>query len=442
VDPLRRFFSPGPRPELVAQRRQFLVSSLLGFAGAGVIWLPHFHFAPQLGTVALLSGAAHLAVFLLLGRLRHRHLVLLNFFNIGLLGFAVHYTGGILSPFTMIYVCIFVAAAGIEHWATLPAAIVSYGGAVLVEYAGWAQPVPVSAAQIYESGVITAFIVLATVVTLAASSNFFAIILRELRARVDREQAQRQSLIRRMGELEANTTLSAIFSRISHDIRGGLSGIGMFHQMVRDNEAADPKAREDSALILAEIWRIADLLKNVTRYTGPVEERQELLAPSGVLADMVQIIRLHPASKGIAFRLDVNGAAEARVMGNLSSLQQAFFNVLKNAQEALAGRAGAAVTVAAGAEGGLCRVTFRDNGPGMDAATLAKALAGFWTSKSEGTGLGLVIVREVVQNHGGSCAIESAPGAGTAITITLPLAGPSGSKDETKRSLGEPSRTQ
>ena len=99
-------------------------------------------------------------------------------------------------------------------------------------------------------------------------------------------------------------------------------------------------------------------------------------------------------------------------------MEQVFFNLVKNALEAM--KDGGALDIAVAADDRDVRVFFRDNGSGMDAATLSRIFEPYHTTKAEGTGLGLMVSRRIVRAHGGEIDVESKPGAGTTFTVRIP----------------------
>src|SRR5690606_3444852 len=109
--------------------------------------------------------------------------------------------------------------------------------------------------------------------------------------------------------------------------------------------------------------------------------------------------------------------AGARVLGNANSLQSALLNLVENALQAGAGR----VELAVAAEDAHWRLEVRDNGPGMDPALQARAFEPFFTTRGQGTGLGLAAVQSVVQAHQGRVELESAPGRGCCFRLCLPM---------------------
>ena len=108
--------------------------------------------------------------------------------------------------------------------------------------------------------------------------------------------------------------------------------------------------------------------------------------------------------------------------GDARAINQVFLNLLKNATEALEGRGGI-VTVSAGVDGAWVIVRVRDDGPGVAPELHTRLFEPFYSTKEagRGTGLGLSISRRIVNDHGGSIEVESAPGRGTSFTIRLPV---------------------
>jgi two-component system, cell cycle sensor histidine kinase and response regulator CckA len=115
------------------------------------------------------------------------------------------------------------------------------------------------------------------------------------------------------------------------------------------------------------------------------------------------------------------GSLPGRVDADL--LQDALINVVQNAGQATApgGRVSIELYETPTEEGAPVRISVRDNGIGMDEGTLAQIYDPFFTTKETGTGLGLPMVRGIVEVHGGSLEVESALGKGTSVTFLLPV---------------------
>ena len=111
------------------------------------------------------------------------------------------------------------------------------------------------------------------------------------------------------------------------------------------------------------------------------------------------------------------------VVGNASELTQVFVHLLLNAAQALDERGGV-VTVSTADENGQVAVRIADNGHGIPPETLARVFEPFFTTRpvGEGTGLGLAVCHGIINRHGGTIDIQSAPGGGTTVTVRLAAA--------------------
>ncbi len=117
----------------------------------------------------------------------------------------------------------------------------------------------------------------------------------------------------------------------------------------------------------------------------------------------------------LEYRLE---AGDARVEGDPVQLTQAFLNLAGNALDAMG--EGGRLTIATSRREGVVEVSVRDTGPGMTQEVLARVFERLYTTRAEGTGLGLLVVSEVVRRHGGRVSCQSAPGEGARFVVELP----------------------
>jgi signal transduction histidine kinase len=137
-----------------------------------------------------------------------------------------------------------------------------------------------------------------------------------------------------------------------------------------------------------------------------------LLDIVSVAAEVKQVIFFASPS------VEIRGPAEAWILGSKYELMRVFQNLLKNSIEEGATKVLADFKI----EGGNVIVDITDNGPGMDEDRVRLVMHGGFTSKENGTGLGLNICRHLTSSHGGVFSLESRPGAGTTVRLTFPAA--------------------
>jgi len=109
------------------------------------------------------------------------------------------------------------------------------------------------------------------------------------------------------------------------------------------------------------------------------------------------------------------------ILGDATQLRQIIHNLLRNAEDALEGRAGARIVIRTQQDNRHARLSLADNGPGFPVDLLPRIFEPYVTTKARGTGLGLPIVKKIVDEHQGSIEISNAPEGGARIDIRLPL---------------------
>ena len=110
------------------------------------------------------------------------------------------------------------------------------------------------------------------------------------------------------------------------------------------------------------------------------------------------------------------------IVGDAAQLRQVIHNVLQNAQDALSETSEPHIVIALEREGDSVRFTITDNGTGFPEHLMKRAFEPYVTTKPKGTGLGLVIVKKIVEEHGGNVAVANVRPRGAQLTITLPTA--------------------
>ncbi len=257
------------------------------------------------------------------------------------------------------------------------------------------------------------------------------------------------ALQRRLLENERLATLGSIVGAVIHDLNQPLIGLVMNGDrlveladavpLLKRSLAGEPLGASQRAAIaglLEELPEVSDELRqSINHMRGMTASLGQFLrqtSPGGPVgaADPVPVIR-HAIGvcQDIAVRargsLIYDGLGELpRVRINPTDLTQVMINLVANAAHALAARdrAGGHVTVFARAEEQLVRFEVRDEGVGMSAAVLAKVGTPFFTTRTEGTGLGVAQCQRLIGKAGGTFRIDSQEGVGTIVSFTLPRA--------------------
>ena len=203
--------------------------------------------------------------------------------------------------------------------------------------------------------------------------------------------------------------------KLSHELKNPLSAIkGLVQLSAR--AARDPDSAEQLRVVAAEVDRMESILKEYLSFSRPVQALQPRPVALGALADEVlSLMEARAAAAGVALRR----RGDATIDADPRRLKDALFNLIGNALEATA--TGGDVEIEIGEVGQTASIFVRDSGRGMAPEVLARLGTPFFTTRDEGTGLGVVVARATFAQHGGSLIYESAPGRGTTAVGTLPL---------------------
>jgi nitrogen fixation/metabolism regulation signal transduction histidine kinase len=216
--------------------------------------------------------------------------------------------------------------------------------------------------------------------------------------------------------------------RLAHEIKNPLTPIQLSAERLQMKlegklgEADGETLSKSTQTIINQVQamkRMVDDFRDYARMPAPVLAAVDLNALVG------EVLGLYDASHA---SIDAHLAEDLPlVLGDATQLRQIIHNLLRNAEDALAGQAQPCIRIATASAGHFALLTVTDNGPGFPPEILARAFEPYVTTKPKGTGLGLAIVRKIVDEHGGSIDITNKQANGTPggaqIIIRLPLAG-------------------
>ncbi|MFP4430760.1 MAG: ATP-binding protein [Spirochaetota bacterium] len=219
---------------------------------------------------------------------------------------------------------------------------------------------------------------------------------------------------------ERLSNLGKFSSMILHDIRNPLSilrGYGELIQVRPENEKLVAKYAQN---IVRESDRLNDLASELLDYSrGEIRLDVSVVSLSSLLKDLEERVRERLRSKGIT--LEIRNDVEELVLLDHNRLLRVLANLVDNARKAMPRGGKIALEVSHGSSGWF-RLKVADTGEGMKKEVLERIFEPFYSSSREaGTGLGMVIVKQIVEAHEGSIVVESEPRKGTTVLITLPL---------------------
>lgn len=235
--------------------------------------------------------------------------------------------------------------------------------------------------------------------------------------RESREEIQR--LYRtQMSRAEHLATLGELAAGLAHEIRNPLAGIaGVIDIIGRDLPETSP-GRQVLTEVQDEVLHIKNILSDLLEYARP-KLPQVFLADLNATAERaVALARQQVISQPIEIAL-VKDQNLPPVEHDPGLIQQLLLNLLLNGIQALDGKG--QVEVDLGVQNGFAEIQVKDTGRGIPPEALPNLFRPFFTTKGQGTGLGLSLARRIVENHAGRIEVASTPGRGTEFTVWLPL---------------------
>jgi signal transduction histidine kinase len=243
--------------------------------------------------------------------------------------------------------------------------------------------------------------------------------MRAANERLTSALAERERLETTLVATEKARALGSLAAGIAHDLNNLLVPITVAGTAARD-ASSDRRQRERLDLVLGAADRARALARRVLAFSLERAPERDVVAVAPLVEDVIGLVRAS-APPGVAVRTDLDPDA-GDVLADPGEVQQVVMNLCTNAIRAMTEHGGSLVVRVR--PGTLQDVVLEviDDGPGMDAATLARAFEPYFTTRREGdgTGLGLAIIRHIVEALGGTVRLESRSGAGTRAVVHLP----------------------
>jgi signal transduction histidine kinase len=249
-----------------------------------------------------------------------------------------------------------------------------------------------------------------------------------------RNLAERRELEAAMAREQRLSAVGNLAAGVAHEIRNPLNAISIgLQRLRREFPPVDPGPRAEytrfTQIMQSEIARLNDIVNRFLSLARPARHslNEEPLAP--ILKELVTLLSSQAQAQQVRIVEELT-LGEAMVRMDRQQLTQAFMNVLLNAIQAMptGGTATVRADVAASQGGNptsgesVAKISIADTGPGISPEILERVFEPYFTTKDDGTGLGLALTHKIIQDHHGSIRAESKPGAGATFVITLPIA--------------------
>ena len=254
-----------------------------------------------------------------------------------------------------------------------------------------------------------------------SSASEFQVVEQKLRLLGEQFRGAREGATELRGSMERRlAAINRLTGGVAHEIKNPLNSIALRLELLKNRILPEvPEAKEEIAVIAEEINRLDRVVRTFLDFTRPVEiETAEV--DLGVLMDeTIAVLRPEALSSSIVVQW-TKPPSPVVIRGDAGLLKQAVWNVCRNALDAMPD--GGALTVETLREAADAVIRISDTGPGVAAEDREKVFQLYYSTKQQGSGIGLAMTFRAVQLHGGSIEIDSAATGGAAFSLRLPAA--------------------
>jgi len=222
-------------------------------------------------------------------------------------------------------------------------------------------------------------------------------------------------------QLDKLSVVGEMAAGLAHEIRNPLAVINMLISSLEADLAETDARRRDIRVIRENVQHIHGLVEQLLDVARVRRSTPQPLDLVPVIDSALSLLGPKLSRQQIRVRRRVEAGA-SWAMADAARIQQVLLNLLQNAVEAIGSRGEVRITLGRGAKENTLALSVRDSGPGIPAEVHRQLFEPFITTKEQGIGLGLSIVRRIAEEHGGSISVQTSARQGTTFTLLLPAA--------------------
>lgn len=254
-------------------------------------------------------------------------------------------------------------------------------------------------------------LVLAAFATAGTAFAFVSYLRNREREEAARRISAAETARRRSERLAAAGALTA---GLAHEVRSPMNAIGLAAQRLERKLPEDDERRKMAGRIGNEVQRLDGVLRAFLELASPVRSSREVIDLGNLAREVLELLETEAEEKNVRIA-GVQGSGTAEI--DSEAMRRALINLVRNSIQATP--PDGQVTVAIREEAGVVEIRITDEGPGVDPALAGQVFDPFVTGRDSGTGLGLALVRRVVEEHEGSVSLESLPTVGAEAIVKL-----------------------
>ena len=216
---------------------------------------------------------------------------------------------------------------------------------------------------------------------------------------------------------EKLSVIGKFASLIIHDIKNPMSNIRAYAELIKLGNMADTKIQKSTKVIISEVDRLTKMTGELLEFSrGEFNLNKTPVHFSALLENLIDTVREELKSKNI--KISIGEKVDTVIVLDTEKIKRIFYNIIGNASDAIGSDGN--IVVGAKEGDGYLKWYIQDNGCGMTKEILHKIFEPFYTNKKKGTGLGMAIVKSIVESHNGKIKVFSKKDIGTKFEIWLP----------------------
>ncbi|TYP49772.1 two-component system sensor histidine kinase NtrB [Thermosediminibacter litoriperuensis] len=234
----------------------------------------------------------------------------------------------------------------------------------------------------------------------------------------NRSESVRGDLRERPSHLENLSVIGELAASAVHEIKNPLFSIRGFLQIIDNSFSEDDKRKEYTRIMISEIDRLEGLVRDLLMLAKTRIGSDESVTVCELIRDIAELYKNRMEMQNIKFSLRAEDES-ACILGNREQLEQVFINLIQNALEAMEN--GGNIEVVTSRKNEKVVIEVRDDGKGISPEAEKKIFSPFFTTKKNGTGLGLFLSKKIVEDHRGRIYFQSTEGKGTVFFLEFPV---------------------
>lgn len=229
--------------------------------------------------------------------------------------------------------------------------------------------------------------------------------------------SQLRELEDQLQRAERDAVVGRMAAGVAHELRNPLSSVKGLALLLKSRFGDDHSAQQTADLMVEQVERLDRSISELLDYARPGLMTKTTLRIDELLAKAVLLIESDTESQNIEVQ-ELYGCGSATMVGDRDKLTQLFLNLFLNGIQAMDD--GGTLNITTQCSVNEVTIEVSDSGCGIPADQVDKVFEPYFTTKYEGTGLGLAMSARIVQDHNGTISLSSRPGSGTTLTVTLP----------------------